>query len=256
MREKDGMVSRPLDEPGPPPVEAAWAVLADGLQIQRVHLHMAEWLGLVEADAPVPGIVGEPRAAAFTALPDWLDAARTDAARQLVTAAGLDYWIDVPLRHAGPARTAEPWYEPAADLAKLWAGLADDALADALRLVCGAAGWWIGFHAVIRHLGVDDVTLEDVEGQVALSVLEEAVGAVALGMALRLLLAHLPAAHGDEARRLYCRLLVASVRAEPRMTRLLTGLGELRLVELVGLSAPWWGQFTKYRGGAGAGQVE
>lgn len=127
-----------------------------------------------------------------------------------------------------------------------------------LRSVMAAAAWWVGFYAIIRHQGVHHLTMQPVESAIEVGILESAARVVALGVATRTLTAWLRGAGLEKAavRALYCRAVTEGIIIEREIPALLDALGELRLVDLTTLFIPWRGRFTKYKSGAGAGQVE
>lgn len=230
-----------------------WLTVGDGLQAQRVHLCLAEWREVLSAGAPLPDVTGLGLVSALATNPVG------DVATTRVDAAGLRAWVDLPARYAfpvGPANVLAP--SAAAQVRSLIGDAVGDELAADLTAVCGAAAWWVGFFAVVRHRGVHHLSLQPDKPPVTRTVLEEACGVVALGVAIRMLEEHLRAdgVDAEGLRRAYCRALAASVAVERRMPALLDELGELRLVDLVSMAVPWRGRFTKYAGGTGAGQVE
>ncbi|WP_071803486.1 hypothetical protein [Couchioplanes caeruleus] len=38
------------------PLHQLWLTVGDGLQVQRVHLHLAEWREIIASDAPLPDV--------------------------------------------------------------------------------------------------------------------------------------------------------------------------------------------------------
>ncbi|HCT80741.1 MAG TPA: hypothetical protein DGG94_02165 [Micromonosporaceae bacterium] len=131
-------------------------------------------------------------------------------------------------------------------------------IVDAIKALSAASAWWVGFFAIIRHTGVHHQSLTPELPDLDAAALPEATSAVAIGLCTRLLEAHLGSGPADleSAHIAYCRAVIAAIDLEPRMLALLERLGELRLVDLVSTSPAWRGQFTKYAGGTGAGQVE
>ncbi|MBI3685823.1 MAG: hypothetical protein HY241_00540 [Actinobacteria bacterium] len=242
--------------PHPPPtqpIQRLWQVLADGLQVQRLHLHLTEWRDLVEGAAPLPDSPDIHHADAFAARPV------RSTSTALPDVAGLGFWLELPAKYGLVAAPSNP-LTPAA-LGAGHAVIGDSSQtewSEAVRCVVNAAAWWVGFFSVIRHRGVHHITLDQAKPDVSLATLSDAVTVVAFGTAIRVLEAHLSeAGESDEsARSAYCRALAASVESERRMPGLLDELAELRLVDLVAASIPWRGQYTKYAGGTGAGQVE
>lgn len=237
-----------------PAIENLWMVLADGLHIQRVHLSLQEWTDLTDAPAfQVAGLSSHHLAVA--------GAPASTPARELIDAAGLTAWVGLPtthgkaeLDHVNPlATSADAAFEFIA------AGLPlGQSTVDAVRALAAASAWWVGFFAIIRHTGVHHQTLTPKLPALDPAALQQATSAVAIGLCTRLLEAHLGtrAADIDSAQIAYCRAVIAAIDLEPKMPTLLEGLGELRLVDLVSTSPAWRGQFTKYAGGTGAGQVE
>jgi hypothetical protein len=249
--------------PGPPPPRSTpvvslhrlWLSIGDGLQVQRVHLHLAEWREVVASEALLPDVSGVDRVAVLATSVESDDV----PASGRIDAAGLRPWVNLAGRYAfraGPANVLAP--SAAAQVSELVAdGVGQEPAAD-LTAVCSAAAWWVGFFAIIRHRGVHHLTLEPDKPTVTRTVLEEACGVVALGMAIRVLEEHLRSdgVADGQLRRAYCRALATSVAVERRMPQLLAELAELRLVDLVSMAVPWRGRFTKYAGGTGPGQVE
>ncbi len=237
------------------PLHRLWLAVGDGLQVQRVHLHLDEWRQVLASNEPLPDLDGVGAVSALAANP----AIDVTSSSDCVDSAGLRPWVDLAACHAFPVGPANPLASAAtAAVDEVNANGLDQAVTADLNAVCGAAAWWIGFFAIIRHRGVHHLTLQTDKPAVAFSALAEASGVVALGMALRVLEEHLRAGGMADGRlRLaYCRALAASVAVERRMPALLEELAELRLVDLVSMAVPWRGRFTKYAGGTGAGQVE
>lgn len=237
------------------PLHRMWLTVGDGLQVQRVHLHLSEWREAIASNTPLPDVQGVGLAAALAAV----EFTHLASVSSHIDDAGLRPWLDLPARYAfpvGPTNVLRPAAMARAN--ELIMDEVDQVVAADLAAVCGAAAWWVGFFAIIRHRGVHHRSLQPSTASIARLVLEEAAGIVALGMAIRVLEEHLRAGGVAEAglRVAYCRALAASVAVERRMPALLEELGELRLVDLVSMAVPWRGRFTKYAGGTGAGQVE
>ncbi len=236
----------------------AWQLLADGLHVQRLVLYLRPWLDILAApDSPPDWALGDIAPRDLGGAPVGLG---DPAARDAVRAAGLAGWVDLPQQHGTPAGPPSPLEATATAVAvQLLEGMAEGPLRAGAQAVAAASGWWVGYFATIRHLGVHHITLLPVTGTVTRSSIESAVRAVTVGVVTRTLEQHLraPETNGDHALRLaYCRAVTAAIAIEPDMPRLLDALGELRLVDLVATSMVWRGQFTKYAGGTGAGQVE
>lgn len=249
------MPAPPQSTTTPPPLHRLWLTVGDGLQIQRVHLYLDEWHEILTSDAPLPDLEGGGVAAALAAnpVPD------ITSASSRIDAAGLRPFIDLAARYAfpvGPTSALGP--TALAQASALTRHGVRQVVAADLTAVCSAAAWLVGFLAVIRQSGVHHVTLRTDKPPLELAVLREACGVVALGMAIRVLEEHLRAdgVTDDRLRGAYCQALATSVTIERRMPELLEKLAELRLVDLVSMSVPWRGRFTKYAGGTGAGQVE
>lgn len=230
-----------------------WLALHDGLQFQRVSLHLAEWRQVATQGAAVPGLPSTYDAATLAATPSAPPSPVTASLRT----AGLEPWVTVPVRHGITAALVNPLAGPAEETGRQIAGDASDIWAEAARSVSRASAWWIGFFTLIRHRGVHHSLLTPVTGVVASEAIQEAARVLALGLSLRVVEAHLREEPDVmPARRAYCRALTASMALEGRMPLLLEELGELRLVDLVSASIPWRGRFTKFAGGTGPGQVE
>ncbi|MFG2847989.1 hypothetical protein ACGF12_33190 [Kitasatospora sp. NPDC048296] len=244
----------------PPPscpvaVSDGWEKLADGLAVQRIHLHRRELenaLGKGVAECGLPA-QASPLALISRPLPP------PDAAVADVSAAGLLPFVTVP-QQIGRGTDGGPLVAPARAVAQmLTAGGLEDAAAQGIEAVCAASAWWVGAFAVLRHRGGHHVHIDDdVTDTVALTTLVDATHAVALGAATRVLRRRLQLT-GDgnpQMRDGYCRAVTEAIVTEPTLPALLESLGELRLVDLVANALPWRGQYLKYRSGLGAGQVE
>ncbi|MBQ0829010.1 hypothetical protein [Streptomyces tagetis] len=247
----------PPRPPGSPPLAHAWQTLADGLLTQRLHLHLDEWRTVVAEGKALPDVPSADvslLARRPSPLPE-----DDDTALMLLEGAGLGFWWELPQRYGSDARDPCGFLAHAADAAarSILAGRSKSAWSDAVTAVSGAAAWWVGFFAAIRHRGVHHVTLEPRPGPFHEQALGTAVSVVAHGMAMRVLEAALHTSDDDPAvRAAYCRAVEAGICMEPELPRLVDELAELRLVDLVSTTARWRGRFTKYAGGTGAGQVE
>ncbi|GLW58769.1 hypothetical protein Kpho01_67800 [Kitasatospora phosalacinea] len=244
----------PAGESAVPSLRAAWRTLADGLLIQRLHLHVQEWRELVQSSGSLPDLGGVP-VAALAARPSHVPGPQ---AQEVLAGAGLTYWWSLPQLHGVDADPDSGRILGAAEQARqrLVAEGAAQPWAEALRAVCEASAWWVGFFAIIRHRGVRHLTLEPNPEAIRAQVLDSAAGAVAYGMADRLLASALQTRDDVSARGAYCEAVSAGIEIERTLPALLEELGELRLVDLVATTVVWRGQFTKYAGGTGAGQVE
>ncbi|MFJ9378893.1 hypothetical protein [Streptomyces sp. NPDC101455] len=226
-------------------VRDTWQVLADGLHVQRVHLHLDQWRGASVKEAAELGLPQELVPRHLVARPATYPVLDMD----LIRAAGMYPWVNVPqqLGHDRPAAT--PLTVTAADTAKtLTDGLGQDG-ARPVTAVCEAAAWWVGAFAVIHNKSGRTL---------GLATLQDTTRLVALGGALRVLRALVETTGEKEStvRAAYCRAVAAAVVAEPEIPELLAQIGGLRLSDLLSTSFPWRGQFTKYESGTGAGQVE
>ncbi|MEW1868636.1 hypothetical protein AB0420_10800 [Streptomyces caelestis] len=235
----------------PPTLYESWEVLADGLHVQRLALHLPQLHEQLTVQTAGTGIT----VAAVVARPAEAPTAQTLA---LIDAAGLSAWVDLPAEHGRSDAAVSPLASAAEDVhALLLPGVTDDALRGAVRVVAAASAWWVGAFAAIRHLGVHHSSLTPVKDTVGSDTLHEAVRVVALGTAQRVLAQQLRHDASEEAVRLaYCRAVTEGIVIEPTLPALLEKLGELRLVDLVTTSIPWRGRFAKYAGGTGAGEVE
>ncbi|MFH9569029.1 ATP-binding protein [Streptomyces sp. NPDC017454] len=235
----------------PPTLYESWEVLADGLHVQRLALHLPQLREQLTTQTAGTGIT----VAALVARPAEVPTAQALA---LIDAAGLSAWVDLPAEHGRSDAAVSPLASVAEDVhALLLPGVTDDALRGAVRVVAAASAWWVGVFAAIRHLGVHHSSLTPVKDTVGPDTLREAVRVVALGTAQRVLAHQLRHDASEEAVRLaYCRAVTEGIVIEPTLPALLEELGELRLVDLVTTSIPWRGRFAKYAGGTGAGQVE
>ncbi|WP_199840327.1 hypothetical protein [Streptomyces sp. AS58] len=247
----------PPRPPSSPPLAHAWQKLADGLLIQRLHLHLDEWRAAVAEKNALPDVPGAD-VSVLAQRPSPLPAG-DESATALLEDAGLAFWWELPQRHGAESRNRRGALHHAADSAaqNLLAEQSGAAWSDAVTAVSGAAAWWVGFFAIIRHRGVHHITLEPHPSPLHEQALGTAVSVVAHGMATRVLEAALRNSDDDPAlRAAYCRAVATGICAEPELPRLLDELAELRLVDLVSTTARWRGRFTKYAGGTGAGQVE
>lgn len=235
------------------PLQKQWLTLGDGLQVQRVHLHLSEWSEVINSKASLPDV---PDLGVVVGLASY---ETMTVVSPIVDGAGLRPWVTLPSRHGfpfGPANILAP-AAIAQSRAVVGEGVGRAVAAD-LSMVCEAAAWWVGFFAVIRHRGVHHLSLQPELKPINRALIEEATGVVALGLVIRVLQEHLRAVDAADAslRLAYCRALTASITVERRMPELLDELEELRLVDLVSMAVPWRGRFIKYSGGTGAGQVE
>ncbi|MFC7930538.1 hypothetical protein ACFWXK_22970 [Streptomyces sp. NPDC059070] len=247
----------PPRPPGSPPLAHAWQTLADGLLTQRLHLHLDEWRAAVAEKKALPDVPGAD-VSVLAQRPSMLPATN-GSAMALLEAAGLGFWWELPQRHGAESRNQRGALHRAADTAaqNILAEQSEMAWSDAVTAVSGAAAWWVGFFAVIRHRGVHHITLEPHPSPLHEQALGAAAGVVAHAMATRVLEAALRDSDDDpDLRAAYCRAIEAGICAEPELPRLIDELAELRLVDLVSTTARWRGRFTKYAGGTGAGQVE
>ncbi|MEV5011330.1 hypothetical protein [Streptomyces sp. NPDC055692] len=243
-----------LSPPGPT-LYASWEALADGLQIQRLALHLPQLREQLLTPPSDVALFLQTSPSALTACPAVLAEPVTGA---VIDGAGLAHWLRLPAEY-GTADAGTNPLAPGADQVgdTLLEGVTDPVVRAAVAAVCAASAWWVGAFAVIRHLGVHHASLQPVSTAVTLETLKSATSIVALGTAQRILAEHLRTVVADESVRLsYCRAIVESITVESTLPSLLDKLGELRLVDLVSTSIPWRGRFTKYAGGTGAGQVE
>ncbi|WP_203601061.1 hypothetical protein [Streptomyces sp. SID9727] len=244
----------PLSPPSPN-LYGSWEALADGLQVQRLALHLPQLREQLLTPPPDVTLFAQTQPSVLTARPAAL---AEPAAEAVVDQAGLQHWLRLPAAHGTANAGTNPLAASADEIADtLLEGVTDPAVRAAVAAVCAASAWWVGAFAVIRHLGVHHTTLQPVDSEIALETLQSATSIVALGTAQRILAEQLRTAAADEAVRMaYCRAITESIVIESRLPELLEELGELRLVDLVSTSIPWRGRFTKYAGGTGAGQVE
>ncbi|MFF5273753.1 hypothetical protein [Streptomyces sp. NPDC000133] len=241
--------------PPGPTLNASWEALADGLQVQRLALHLPQLREQLLTPPTEVSLFARTSSGALTTRP----AALSDpAAEPVVGDAGLAHWLRLPADYGTPDAGTNPLAASASEVADmLLADVGDVVVRAAVSAVAAAAAWWVGAFAVIRHLGVHHTTLQPVDTAITLEALQYATRIVAFGAAQRVLAARLRSAASDEAVRLgYCRAITESIGVEGTLPMLLNELGELRLVDLVSTSIPWRGRFTKYAGGTGAGQAE
>nr|WP_215206535.1 hypothetical protein [Streptomyces sp. CHD11] len=243
-----------LSPPGPN-LSASWETLADGLQVQRLALHLPQLCEQLLAPPSSIALFAQTPPSALTARPAPLADASAEA---VIDQTGLQYWLHMPAEYGTTDAGTNPLAASADQVAAtLLGGVSDRAVRGAVAGVCTASAWWTGAFAVIRHLGVHHTSLQPVDTAITLKTLQSATSIVALGTAQRILAEQLRTASADEAVRMaYCRAVTESIVVESRLPGLLDELGELRLVDLVSTSIPWRGRFTKYAGGTGAGQVE
>ncbi|MFI6019056.1 hypothetical protein ACIBCP_15700 [Streptomyces sp. NPDC051287] len=244
----------PLSLPGPS-LCASWETLADGLQVQRLVLHLPQMREQLLAPSSSVALFAQTPPSALAACPAPL---AEPSAEAVIDQAGLQHWLGVPAEYGTAGAGTNPLAASASQVADtLLGGVTDPVVRAAVAAVCAASAWWTGAFAVIRHLGVHHTTLQPVDTAITLNTLQSATSIVALGTAQRILAEQLRTASADEAVRMaYCRVITESIVVESRLPELLDELGELRLVDLVSTSIPWRGRFTKYAGGTGAGQVE
>ncbi|MFF4863496.1 ATP-binding protein [Streptomyces sp. NPDC001231] len=233
---------------------ASWEALADGLQVQRLALHLPQ---LREQLITPPGDVALFARTSPGALTTCPAALAGPAAEAVIDGAGLAHWLRLPAEYGTADAGTTSLTVSAEQVADtLLQGVTEPVAHAAVAAVCAASAWWVGAFAVIRHLGVHHTSLQPVDTAVCLETLEDATRIVALGTAQRILAQYLRTADDETVRLGYCRAITESIVVESRLPTLLDELGELRLVDLVSTSIPWRGRFTKYAGGTGAGQVE
>ncbi|MEU2026222.1 hypothetical protein ABZ565_29320 [Streptomyces sp. NPDC016469] len=243
-----------LSPPGPN-MQASWEALADGLQVQRLALHLPQLREQISKPLRGVALFAHTSPSALTARP----AALADpAANAVIDQASLKHWLRLPAEFGTAGTGTTPLAASADQVAALLVeALTDPAVRAAVASVCTASAWWVGAFAAIRHLGVHHASLQPVDPTIALETLQSATSIVALGTAQRILAEQLRTGAADEAVHMaYCRAVTESIVVESRLPEVLEKLGELRLVDLVSTSIPWRGRFTKYAGGTGAGQVE
>ncbi|MFK0154294.1 hypothetical protein ACIQVK_19740 [Streptomyces sp. NPDC090493] len=241
--------------PPSPNLCASWEVLADGLQVQRLVLHLPQLREQLRTPPASIALFTQTEPGALAARPAPLAEPSADA---VIGQAGLQHWLSLPAEYGTTGAGTNPLTASADRVAGiLLAGVTDPGVRAAVAAVSVASAWWVGVFAVIRHLGVHHSSLQPVDTAISLQTLESATSVVALGAAQRVLAAHLRTASVDEAVHVaYCRAITESIVVESRLPELVEELGELRLADLVSTSIPWRGRFTKYAGGTGAGQVE
>lgn len=248
---------RPTDEE---PLETLWSVMADGLTVQRFGLHVEQWASLHRADARAVGVVDHPPVR--TLCPRWqatheavvaLEGGRLGWVASLPASAPADLAVGTPL-------------VPAPSTSSIVDDVADPDLRAAVAACGEAAAWWVAFFASIRDDGFQHESLADVDDEVDLDTLAVAAELLALGWTTRVLTTELVSVSREQAtaasrrtgelRWLLCQSVARSVQVERELAGLLTGLGELRLVELVTTAFPSRRQYTAYRSGTGPAQVE
>ncbi|MFD0224379.1 ATP-binding protein [Streptomyces hirsutus] len=257
-----GDLPPPLDEgacvslsPSGPTLYASWETLADGLQLQRLALHLPQLREQLITPPSDVVLFTQTSPGALTACPAALADPAVEAA---IDGTGLTHWLRLPDEYGTAGAGTNPLTASAEQVADtLLPAVTDPVLRAAVAAVCSASAWWVGAFAAIRHLGVHHTSLQPVDTAISLETLKDATRIVSLGTAQRVLVKHLRTAAADETVRLgYCQAIAESIAVESRLPMLLDELGELRLVDLVSTSIPWRGRFTKYAGGTGAGQVE
>lgn len=229
----------------PASVRDSWQALADGLHVQRVHLHQDQWRQAARLAPEQLGLPAELDPIDLVSKPVLV----LPCDDVLIGAAGLTPWIEVPYR-LGHDRTASGPLTLAVDeVARMLTEDLDGGLEAAVHGVTRASAWWVGVFAVIHHESGRTASLE---------MLQSAAQAVALGAGMRVLRAALRTRGEDSAvlRAAYCRAVAEVVVLEASLPQLLGEIGGMRLTDLVTTSVPWRGQFTKYQSGTGAGQVE
>ncbi|MER6526627.1 hypothetical protein [Streptomyces sp. NPDC001508] len=243
-----------LSPPGPN-LYASWEALADGLQVQRLALHLPQLREQLLRPPSSIALFTQTRPSVLIVRPVTLV---EPAAEAVIDQAGLAHWLRMPAEYGTADAGTNPLSASADQVAvTLLDGVTHPVVRAAVAAVCSASAWWAGAFAVIRHLGVHHTSLQPVDTAITLETLQRATSVVAFGTAQRILAAQLRTTPADEAVRMaYCHALTESIVIEGRLPDLLEQLGELRLVDLVSTSIPWRGRFTKYAGGTGAGQVE
>ncbi|MEV0694091.1 hypothetical protein [Streptomyces sp. NPDC050388] len=238
-----------------PNLYASWEALADGLQVQRLALHLPQLREQLLTPPSSIALFAQTPPSTLTARPAALTG---PAAEPMIDQAGLQHWLCLPAEYGTTDAGTNPLSASADQVADtLLIGVTHPVIRAAVAAVCTASAWWVGAFAVIRHLGVHHTSLQPVDTAITLETLQSATSIVALGTAQRILAEQLRTTATDEAVRMaYCSAITESIVIESRLPELLDELGELRLADLVSTSIPWRGRFTKYAGGTGAGQVE
>ncbi|MEU0663386.1 hypothetical protein [Streptomyces lavendulocolor] len=154
----------PPRPPGSPPLAHAWQTLADGLLTQRLHLHLDEWRAAVAEEQALPDVPGAD-VSVLAQRPSPLRAG-DESVKVLLADAGLGFWWELLQRHGAESRNRRGALPHAADSAaqNLLAEQSGAAWSDAVTAASGAAAWWVGFFAVIRHRGAHHITLEPRQG--------------------------------------------------------------------------------------------
>jgi hypothetical protein len=242
------------EPPTGPPLREAWRIQADGLLTQRLYLHLDEWRAVVDAGAPS---ADEPSASTSRSTSRSTAPVPTEAAR-LLDRAGLAHWWRLPRRHGYPTTaTYDLLYTSSAQAAR---ALLDDpgdlpwhqAVTEAAR----AGAWWVGFLAAIRHRGKHHRRPAAKLPPIPERTPADAARTVVYGVSARVLRAQLRVGDDPKVRRAYCRAVVAGIDAERTLPALLDRLAETRLVDLVGTSLAWHGQFAAYAQGSASGRRE
>ncbi|OPC76492.1 hypothetical protein B4N89_46540 [Embleya scabrispora] len=262
---------RRRSRPGPS-LRAAWQLQADALLTQRLHLHLDEWRTAVgttpsaatahprdrddAAGRPSAPTRKEPTEVANAIVDRAVDPPR-EAAR-LLDRAGLAHWWRPPRLHghpAGPPHTSST--ANAAHTARTLLGEPRGVSWHHAAIEAAVAGaWWVGFFAAIRPGGTHhrdpDADLPALDDD----TLTTAAQVVAAGVCARVLRTRLRIADTPPVRRAYCRAVIAGLDAERTLPALLDALAETRLVDLVGTSLAWHGQFAAYAQGSASGRRE
>ncbi len=232
-----------------------WAELAMGLHIQRVHLHLVEYRTVLSSGGKLPDLPETTFPGSLATRPQ-----ETASHGQLTRQNGiLDSWIAVPRAYGLADGPANQLFPVARDAAQSLVSLpADHDLQLLIVSLAESTAWWVGYFTIIRHLGVHHSTYTKELAPLSLEALHLATTVVTVGMLTRTLEQHLRhnGLSDPFVRTAYCAALDSSVALEKKIPALIEEIQELRLVDLVTTSIPWRGQFYKYSGGTGAGQVE
>jgi hypothetical protein len=201
-------------------IRRLWAHLDLGLQIQRIHLHLSDCRHIANSGEALPDLLDIKFPRALAARPR----KHLSAFSTLWRNSKMTSWIDPPITYGithGPA--------------------------NGLFLVAGGVAEKLYMWPPCQELR-----------PLSLAALHQATAVVTTGMLIRFLEDHLRhnGVRDSALRAAYSSALDSSVTLEKGMPTLIDELQEPRLVDLVTTSIPWRGQFTKYSGGAGAGQVQ
>lgn len=173
-----------IHSPPGPNLYESWQALADGLQVQRLLLHVPQLREQLLDPASSVALFAQAPPSVLTARPAPL---AEPAAQVVIDQAALRHWLRMPAEYGTADAGTNPLEASADRVADTLLGdVADPVVRAAVATVCRASAWWTGAFAVIRHLGVHHTTLRPADPAITLETLRSATSMVALGTTHRL----------------------------------------------------------------------